>query len=161
MTRAVRRRWSWIGAGGLSAFTVLMVVVWIYSWHYVPIATWGGYQIGVMGWAGRNHVFGSSFGAKDAGLSLRLIDCASKDYMEPAIRANANLRVQLMTNEWAQSIPIWPAVMAAFVANVFWCIRLAHSRPRAGFCPQCDYDLTGNTTGQCPECGAAIGAKSA
>ncbi len=26
-------------------------------------------------------------------------------------------------------------------------------RPRAGHCMSCGYDLTGNTSGQCPECG--------
>jgi hypothetical protein len=29
-----------------------------------------------------------------------------------------------------------------------------HGLPRPGRCPACDYDLTGNTTGICPECGA-------
>jgi hypothetical protein len=28
---------------------------------------------------------------------------------------------------------------------------------RDGFCDQCGYDLTGNTTGVCPECGLAGG----
>ena len=29
-------------------------------------------------------------------------------------------------------------------------------RPRKGRCVQCDYDLTGNVSGRCPECGTPI-----
>ncbi len=32
----------------------------------------------------------------------------------------------------------------------------AHHRPKEGFCQQCAYDLTGNITGICPECGAPV-----
>ena len=31
-------------------------------------------------------------------------------------------------------------------------------RTRSGRCPACGYDLTGNTSGVCPECGGAVGA---
>lgn len=34
--------------------------------------------------------------------------------------------------------------------------RLRGRRARAGLCPQCGYDLTGNSSGQCSECGEAI-----
>jgi hypothetical protein len=33
-------------------------------------------------------------------------------------------------------------------------IKLCRARPRPGHCRQCGYDLTGNVTGLCPECGA-------
>lgn len=29
-------------------------------------------------------------------------------------------------------------------------------RPKRGFCQTCGYDLTGNTTGTCPECGTTV-----
>lgn len=46
------------------------------------------------------------------------------------------------------------AISAAFLA-----FRVRHRRERRrafGRCHQCDYDLTGNVTGVCPECGNAI-----
>lgn len=33
-------------------------------------------------------------------------------------------------------------------------LRYAGIRDKLGVCPYCDYDLTGNTSGVCPECGA-------
>ena len=50
----------------------------------------------------------------------------------------------------------YPAALAAAAAA--WAIvaraRLAR-RTRLGACKQCGYDLTGNVSGTCPECGAA------
>ena len=50
------------------------------------------------------------------------------------------------------SIPIWipfAAVSAPTVA--FW--LLGRRRPKPGHCRRCAYNLTGNTSGICPECG--------
>lgn len=35
-------------------------------------------------------------------------------------------------------------------------IPARRERKRRGFCVHCDYDLTGNETGVCPECGEKI-----
>ena len=34
--------------------------------------------------------------------------------------------------------------------------RRRRLRNRAGFCPRCGYDLTGNVSGMCPECGTKL-----
>ena len=39
-----------------------------------------------------------------------------------------------------------------------WQTRSAFRRQRLGRCVHCDYDLTGNVSGICPECGAKTGA---
>lgn len=36
--------------------------------------------------------------------------------------------------------------------------RLLKRRPRVGCCSECDYDLTGNVSGICPECGTPLRA---
>ena len=36
--------------------------------------------------------------------------------------------------------------------------RAFRRRPKAGYCAQCGYNLTGNTSGRCPECGVAVPA---
>lgn len=59
-------------------------------------------------------------------------------------------------------MPIWvltaffgvPALVRFFPAErVYHRIRRRISRHRPGICPTCSYDLTGNASGVCPECG--------
>lgn len=52
------------------------------------------------------------------------------------------------------AIPLWiPFGIAASVSYVFW--RRLHA-PLPGHCRKCDYNLTGNLSGVCPECGTQI-----
>ncbi len=42
---------------------------------------------------------------------------------------------------------------------LFWFLERVGFLPRRyqpGHCPNCDYDLTGNLSGRCPECGSKI-----
>ena len=51
-------------------------------------------------------------------------------------------------------VPLWiPGVVAL---GSFWFLRWRRRRARPGHCPTCEYDLTGNVSGVCPECGTAI-----
>ena len=53
-------------------------------------------------------------------------------------------------------IPLWMPFLVVFVPSL---ILLWRSRPpNPGHCPNCDYDLTGNVSGVCPECGTKIEA---
>jgi len=48
-------------------------------------------------------------------------------------------------------IPLWPFVLASAIITTILLVK-SRSHP-AGHCSRCAYDLTGNTTGICPECG--------
>lgn len=52
------------------------------------------------------------------------------------------------------AIPLWiPFLLTAVPSVIVW----RRSRPfRVGHCSKCDYDLTGNVSGACPECGKAV-----
>ncbi len=43
-----------------------------------------------------------------------------------------------------------------FVLVVTWLALRYAARPPRGHCRSCGYDLTGNVTGRCPECGCAV-----
>ena len=44
-------------------------------------------------------------------------------------------------------------LLIAYPFFAFVRARYRHHRHRSGHCPTCEYDLTGNTSGVCPECG--------
>lgn len=49
-------------------------------------------------------------------------------------------------------IPLWiPGTIA--IGALIHLQRRERLRRRLGWCPSCDYDLTGNISGTCPECG--------
>lgn len=48
--------------------------------------------------------------------------------------------------------PIWALLLAFLIPTAFFWYRDYRRNPR-GFCQACGYDLTGNTSGRCPECG--------
>jgi hypothetical protein len=51
------------------------------------------------------------------------------------------------------AIPLWMPFLALSAATV---LLLRRRRSRLGHCPACGYNLTGNISGCCPECGAEI-----
>ena len=62
------------------------------------------------------------------------------------------LPVKMITGQ--RLIPVWLLVVAAGLPTgiLWWRDR----RPKAGFCKVCKYNLTGNVSGTCPECGTAV-----
>lgn len=57
--------------------------------------------------------------------------------------------------DWIVYVPLWiPFLLLAIPTALLW--RRERRRPRAGCCRKCDYDLTSNVSGRCPECGAEI-----
>jgi hypothetical protein len=54
--------------------------------------------------------------------------------------------------------PLWTVATALSIVPLFWFWRwnIRRKRVRAGCCTRCGYDLTGNASGVCPECGAGV-----
>lgn len=51
-------------------------------------------------------------------------------------------------------IPLWIPFVAILVPSLIGWYR--SRRPQPGHCRKCSYDLTGNASGVCPECGTRI-----
>jgi hypothetical protein len=55
-------------------------------------------------------------------------------------------------------IPLWPLALPAAWMLAAWPLRraLASRRAREGLCRMCGYNLVGNASGRCPECGTPL-----
>ena len=66
-------------------------------------------------------------------------------------------RLQWRGGNTAQSylfLPFWPLVSVAIGVLAVAVRQLRHRAP--GMCTECGYDLQGNVSGRCPECGQAV-----
>jgi len=59
---------------------------------------------------------------------------------------------------YSGAVPLW-LPLAVVIAITFAFARFLRSRPMSNCCRDCGYDLTGNVSGVCPECGTAIPAE--
>jgi hypothetical protein len=65
-----------------------------------------------------------------------------------------------MLRVYLRVVPLAWVMVAAAILPV-WDVVRRMRRTRAGRCAVCHYDLTGNTSGICPECGTAVGKAGA
>jgi hypothetical protein len=55
-------------------------------------------------------------------------------------------------------LPLWTVVSTVGILSAA-CWWFGRQRPLPGMCGRCGYDLTGNASGVCPECGTRVGRK--
>ena len=117
------------------------VVLRISSRDFVGLCT-GGVLVGH-----RSAVSPSPWPTRRLGLS------PAKDY--PYIRLPGGWRVTGPNAGWIRWCPLWLLLGASAMptALLWWRDRRARL---PGACRQCGYNLTGNVTGICPECGREI-----
>lgn len=149
-TRRRLSRWShvckWLGV--ILFLTITMG--WCASFRGSPHLVYRGRHVTIGVWSGCLS-FGSSTLRRDdtgwwAGLSQSIPDSIR---WWPAL-----FRKQRPADGyyyWRVALPLWLLALVIAVPTLFlwWCGR----RFPAGHCRSCGYDLTGNTSGKCPECG--------
>lgn len=57
-------------------------------------------------------------------------------------------------------VPWWVAIVIPLILPAFVGVQRYRHRTKRGHCSKCRYDLTGNTSGLCPECGTSIPTES-
>lgn len=77
----------------------------------------------------------------------RLLDTKASE----VVRSFAGFGFLNARNAWIITIPLWAVTVGAGVAYLLSLMLRRHST--AAHCPHCSYNLTGNTSGVCPECG--------
>ena len=55
-------------------------------------------------------------------------------------------------------VPHWSMLLTTAIVPGVWLVTRRRARRRAGCCLTCGYNLTGNTSGVCPECGTPTSA---
>jgi hypothetical protein len=114
------------------------------------MATPRGFQVGFWGGQNARVIYSERWGLRHAVLINGHID------LPPSIRpvtARPPQRVQAFIAHWA-----WLTGVTAVLPLLVGASRLVawRRRRRTGGCPNCGYDLTGNVSGVCPECGTLV-----
>ena len=163
----MRRRWKtrrvlkWAGAGASLVFALAWVVsVRWQVWRSTPQSHWGLYSGGIMYTRVQTpRVFPANWDVDPGSWQdLRLLFPSAEDKAHivalcvglrwPSVGRGTIPGFGPFSSWW---VPFWPLLaLAAIPTLVLWyCDR----GPPKGHCQSCGYDLTGNTSGVCPECG--------
>ena len=62
-------------------------------------------------------------------------------------------------NRWTvidAEIPLWFVAWLFSLFPMTWFVLQIRRKSRLGLCPRCGYNLTGNSSGTCPECGTPV-----
>jgi hypothetical protein len=80
---------------------------------------------------------------------------ADEDQISWTAHSTAERGVDLWPEEGNTAAPLWmPLLMVAVPTTILWWRDRRRTPP--GHCRRCGYNLTGNTSGTCPECGTPL-----
>jgi hypothetical protein len=88
-----------------------------------------------------------------AAVGFCVITIGSYPSYERAMSKNGSLQAYIF---FSLNAGLYCACLVLLLVMPIW--RLLHRRPPAGHCQECGYNLKGNVSGVCPECGEAVGA---
>jgi hypothetical protein len=157
-------RWSriwrvlkWAGAGA----SVILLVAAVGSGWFALRASYGCSCSLADGSLYISYVPGGWF---DASFDLRQSTTAHWRWALPAVESSTlntvgpgGTPVPTTATIWYVTIPLWLPLLLMAAPTSVACFRDWWRRYRLtppGHCPNCGYNLTGNTSGRCPECGA-------
>ena len=149
-----RRALKWGGAVtcGLFLLSYLATFVWYFQWEgrscYVDVRSgWASFEDDVS-WPSTGRGFDAGWNFNTASPYFRMwAKYASAAGSGPVRTVGPFLGRGLVA-------PLWPALLACVLLIGVPAACLAwRDRPRPGYCSRCGYNLTGNITGRCPECG--------
>ena len=174
----VRRAGKWVG----TAACVLIAGVWLWSgWYFVRLGPTSRFK---QEWLGGepipNNYESVSIGggtikatwveySKRKQFAAHLLELSANDEEEeevppvwvvpfldpPTFRLVAPSINDAATSQLTVIVPLWIGftIVAIPTAFLWWRDR---GRIRPGHCQHCGYDLTGNVSGRCPECGKPV-----
>ncbi len=153
--RPARRRYRRIGAFGRVVTFLLLALLLASGWCKFAL------------WLDRGHLgFGAGYGAifiawVPWGARNGVIRPVYHGVIEIDPHDGAFTFAGWFTSGWNLparfvTIPGWFALM--FVGGVTWRLLRLSRRFPPGRCAECGYDLTGNVSGVCPECGVSLKA---
>ncbi len=162
MRARCRTRWvlKWVGTG--VCLLVLLMAVTTLRWSEVGGNTGKNYAVSVYGGAlflYHNVKTVPGFIPKTAvAQRLWVLDysagqTAAKAWSRCGLRPHSELVYLSSLRE--VRIPLWLLFLAAGSPTVYLWIT-DRDRPLPGHCQKCGYNLTGNVSGRCPECGTII-----
>jgi len=140
---------------------VLVLVAFVFStqrhvaWHSARLRHGAGLALGALWYAWRPAAW-----RLETDRYLPEPGWTIASYGDPPETLNLAWWVERRVNrawEWL-GVPLWmPFLLVGVATGMLW--RRDRHRRTPGHCARCGYDLTGNVSGRCPECGVEITQK--
>lgn len=146
-----RRLVKWIGTVVCMALLVAALVC--VRWEHIGITDRESWHVALRG----GHFYGAFSPIFQFAPERFMIGSAHKSWRQAWTSWNDQgfwPRYQYDSDMKAIVLPLWiPFFLIGIPTALLW--RIDRRRTRSGRCTTCGYDLTGNVSGRCPECGTA------
>jgi len=176
VARPAKGEWKILLKQALAALTLVFIAIWIASGWYgiwiIRVSTLHSGSLYESRLIGHPFQMGVAYGAIRIQMDPTLaqgtlgweVDCSRHPSVGSGLFPSFFSYFGLSSSVWwirqyqigsitGVDIPMWLFVVGMLVPTV-WLFFMGRKN-RTGFCARCGYDLTGNQSGVCPECGVA------